>query len=106
MGTLLKAVALNPGASYVAGKFGNGINADGTTNNRGQIEGFTLSAGTNYTWTCWVKTNSSTSLQILFTWGGAFVAFAFGKLRVSYTGSGTLTATTGAVNDNLWHHIE
>lgn len=106
MGTILKSVAIGTTNTYVAGKFGNALSADGTTNSRVQIEGFALTAGTNYTWSFWMKSTSATSLNIIFPWGGSnYIAMALGKLRINYNGSGNLTGTT-TINNNVWHHIE
>jgi lysophospholipase L1-like esterase len=106
MATIIKGVAIGTTNTYVTGKFGNALTADGTTNSRAAIEGFALTAGTSYTWSFWMKSTANTSLGVIFPWGGSnYISLAFGKLRINYNGSGNLTGTT-TINNGAWHHIE
>lgn len=103
--------------TYTAGKFGNalvGATTSNYINTPGSLHSEVFAGATaSFTVEMWIKTTIATGISVMFGPQTALDGFwigmsAGGKLMTgAYIGTDNLahTATTGTMNDGVWHHV-
>jgi hypothetical protein len=88
--------------------FGQELVVNGTTQlvNIPGPNGFDVPAGGDYTFECWIKTTSSTGVQVILGRNpGIYMACTGGKLSFAPFNNSVSYNSTASINDGNWHHV-
>ncbi|MBU3964325.1 DUF2341 domain-containing protein [Patescibacteria group bacterium] len=101
------------GASWITGKFGNGLSFDGTDDVATTSDSSTLSPTSSFSITAWIKRDASSNIDIIANkWNNSSASYRFLidssdqlalALENSAAGSTSTSATT--ITDTDWHHV-